>query len=242
MWVWKSPKETSIWKGLSYLDSTCKIGLTTNLHRFPKLFHYSDKLYTWPHDSILAVSNSKVSCNESDANLWDTSTWKADHINVSAVWYQHLPSITQKKQLHTRHRQSWPIIPQKKTMKNQINTLLPTNINISPMDNPNKKKHWRMKSSPLRGPGYPPGNAQRSHIPACQELRSASSSQAESRRPKHHGVFTCRTCPPKVPLKKYTKWVSLSLMIYKWGVTRLKEKHPVLQNIVSRFGQMWHGH
>ena len=30
--------------------------------------------------------------------------------------------------------------PQKKTMKNQINTLLPTNINISPMDNPNKKK------------------------------------------------------------------------------------------------------
>ena len=140
MWVWKSPKETSIWKGLSYLDSTCKIGLTTNLHRFPKLFHYSDKLYTWPHDSILAVSNSKVSCNESDANLWDTSTWKADHINVSAVWYQHLPSITQKKQLHTRHRQSWPIIPQKKTMKNQINTLLPTNINISPMDNPNKKK------------------------------------------------------------------------------------------------------
>ena len=49
--------------------------------------------------------------------------------------------LHKKKQLHTRHRQSWPIIPPKKTMKNQINTLLPTNINISPMDNPNKKKN-----------------------------------------------------------------------------------------------------
>ena len=93
------------------------------------------------------------------------------------------------------------------------------------MDNPNKKKHWRMKSSPLKGPRVP--SRERSTI-TYSRLPGSWEARLHHRRSREGlstmGVFTCRTCPPKVPLKKYTKWVSLSLMIYKWGVDEIEGK------------------